>query len=425
MRDGLLGRPPGDRDFVVVGATPEQMLAEGYKPVGADFPVFLHPQTGEEYALARTEKKHGRGHRGFVFYASPEVSLEEDLRRRDLTINAMAQDADGVLIDPFGGAADIAEKKLRHVSAAFCEDPLRVLRVARFAAVFPDFSIAEETRALMQKMAANGETAELSAERVWRELERGFAAVHPSGMIKTLDDCGVLGGILPEVAALSGVPERLDYHPEGDSFIHVMMVLDAAAELRLSAAEVFAALLHDIGKAETPPHILPSHHGHEARGAKLAAALCERMKAPRRFADLAALAAAEHGNVHNALNARASTVADLLARLDAFRRPERAESVLRVSEADYAYWPARRGTKYPQGAFMRGALQAMAEIDAGEIAGKVAAQGGGADKIAEQIRQARIQATRKVRRLPEHESAWQKMQTAKPAGNYPVENYKK
>ncbi len=414
VRDELLGRLAGDRDFVVTGATPEEMFAAGYKAAGADFPVFLHPQTGEEYALARTEKKRGRGHRGFVFYTSPEVSLEDDLRRRDLTVNAMARGDDGVLIDPFGGTADAAAKRLRHVSAAFAEDPLRVLRVARFAAVFPDFSIAEETMALMQKMTDGGETAELSAERIWRELERGFAAARPSRMLQILNNCGLLEKILPETAALRGVPERTDYHPEGDSFVHVMMALDAAAELRLSAAEVFAVLLHDIGKAQTPPHILPSHHGHEARGAKLAAALCERIKAPRQFGDLAVLTAAEHGNVHNALNARASTVADLSARLDAFRRPQRAESVLRACEADYAYWPARRGTEYPQGKFLRAAWREMAAIDAGAIAREVAAKGGGADKIAEQIRQARIKAARKIRRLPEHESAWQKMQPAKP-----------
>lgn len=417
MRDKILGRPPGDRDFVVVGATPEQMQTAGYKPVGADFPVFLHPQTGEEYALARTEKKAGRGHRGFVFYASPKVSLEEDLRRRDLTINAMAEDENGVLIDPFGGAADIAAKRLRHVSEAFDEDPLRVLRVARFAAVFADFVVAPETTARMKNMTAAGEIADLSAERIWRELERGCGATRPSRMVEVLHDCGALRAVLPEVAALDGVPERTDYHPEGDTFIHTNMVLDAAAALHLDAAEVFAALLHDIGKAQTPPDILPSHHGHERRGAKLAAALCKRMKAPRRFAELAVLAAAEHGNVHNALNARASTVADLAARLDAFRRAARAESVLRVCEADYAYWPARRGTVYPQGEFMREAVAAMAKTDAGEIARAVAAKGGGADKIAEQIRQAQILAARKVRRMPKHEEAWQKMQTAKPEIN--------
>ena len=413
MRDGLLGREGGDRDFVVTGSSPEEMFAAGYKAAGADFPVFLHPRTGEEYALARTEKKRGRGHRGFVFYAAPEVSLEDDLRRRDLTVNAMARDGGGNLIDPFGGAADISAKVLRHVSPAFAEDPLRVLRVARFAAVFPDFSVAEETAALMRKMTADGGAAELTAERVWRELERGCAAARPSRMIEVLRECGALKEILPEVAALCGVPERLDYHPEGETYAHVLMALDAAAELRLDAAEVFAVLLHDIGKAETPPDILPSHYGHEARGAKLAGNLCARLRTPRRFADLAALAAAEHGNVHNALNARPSTVADLSARLDAFRRPGRAESVLRVCEADYAYWPARRGTAYPQGVFMRAAWRAMAETDSGGVARRVAGRGGGADKIAAQIRRERIKAVRRVRREPEHERAWQNMRAQK------------
>ncbi len=418
VRDALLGREAGDRDFVVIGATPEQMLAAGYKPAGADFPVFIHPQTGEEYALARTERKSGRGHRGFTFYAAPEVSLPDDLRRRDLTINAMARGEDGDLIDPFGGAADIAAKKLRHVSPAFAEDPLRVLRVARFAAALPDFSIAEETRELMRELAQSGETAELSAERVWRELARGFAAPAPRRMIEILEDCGALAHILPEIAALRGVPERLDYHPEGDTFIHTMMALDAAADLRLSAEEVFAVLLHDTGKAETPAPILPSHHGHEARSAELARRLCARLKTPRRFAELAVLSAAEHGNAHNALAARASTVVDLSARLDAFRRPSRAESFLRVCEADYAYWPARRGTEYPQGAFLREVWSALAKIDGGEIARAAEEKRGKkeAEYIADQIRQARIKTARETRKNPKHEAAHQKMKTAKPEG---------
>ncbi|MGU9951018.1 MAG: multifunctional CCA addition/repair protein [Gammaproteobacteria bacterium WSBS_2016_MAG_OTU1] len=411
VRDKLLERPPGDRDFVVVGTTPEEMLSAGYRAVGVGFPVFLHPKTNEEYALARTEKKHGRGYRGFVFYTSPDVSLEEDLRRRDLTINAIAQEDDGTLIDPFGGVADIAAKQLRHISSAFAEDPVRVLRVARFAAMFPDFSIADDTMDLMKKMVRCGETEHLVAERVWQELARGFAAACPSRMIKVLAECGLLAQIMPEVAALDGVAERLDYHPEGDTFVHTMMVVDAAADLQLSAPEVFAALLHDIGKAKTPASVLPSHHGHEARGAKLATAMCERLVAPNEFADLAILAAAEHGNIHNSLAARASTVADILSRLDAYRRPERAISVVRVSEADYAYWHTRRGTEYPQGAFMRAAMIVAANIPAGDIAQKtIEKHGSNSQKIAEQIRQARILAIRKTRELPTHTNAFQKMQ---------------
>ncbi|MGI9297717.1 MAG: multifunctional CCA addition/repair protein [Gammaproteobacteria bacterium] len=410
VRDALLGRPPGDRDFVVVGATPEEMRAAGYTPVGADFPVFIHPRTGEEYALARTEKKRGRGYRGFTFYAAPDVNLRDDLRRRDLTINAMARDENGALTDPFGGARDLAAKTLRHVSPAFAEDPLRILRVARFAAALPDFAVAEETAALMREMTRGGELADLSAERVWRELQRGLSAARPSRMFQVMRECGALAAVLPEVAALDGTPERKDYHPEGDSFVHTMMTLDAAAEMRLSAEECFAALLHDIGKARTPPHILPSHHGHEARGARLAATLCRRLKTPRRFADLAILACAEHGNVHNALAARPGTVADLLSRLDVFRRPNRAESVLRVCGADFAYWPARRGAAYPQGEFLRAARRAAAAVDSGAVARAEKEKHGGApDKIAAQIRQARIKEIRKIRAQPAHRAAHEKM----------------
>jgi methionine--tRNA ligase beta chain len=263
VRDTLLGRSVGDRDFVVIGETPENMLAAGFMPVGGEFPVFLHPKTKEEYALARTEKKHGKGYHGFVFYAAPDVSLKDDLRRRDLTVNAIAQDENGKLIDPWGGINDLTAKVLRHVSPAFSEDPVRLLRVARFAATLPDFSIAADTMALMRHMVQRGEAANLTAERVWRELARGLTAACPARMIEVMNDCGLLEVILPEVAALRGVPERRDYHPEGETYIHTLMVLDAAADLHLSAAECFAALVHDIGKAQTPATILPSHHGHE------------------------------------------------------------------------------------------------------------------------------------------------------------------
>lgn len=334
VRDRLLQRPLGDKDYVVVGASPQQMLAAGFKPVGADFPVFIHPDSGEEYALARTERKSGRGYHGFVFYSEATVRLEDDLQRRDLTINAMAMSDSGELIDPHGGGEDLRARVLRHVSPAFAEDPVRILRVARFAAMLPDFTVADDTMTLMRQMVEAGEVRYLQAERVWRELARGLTATRPSRMLQTLADCGALAVLLPEVAALRGVPERLDYHPEGDSFIHTLMVADAAALRGGGVGECFAALLHDTGKAQTPADILPKHYGHEKHSAALAEAVCARLKPPRDVAQLAVLAAREHGNVHKALDMRAATVTDLLLRLDAFRRVARFESVLRVCEAD-------------------------------------------------------------------------------------------
>ena len=398
VRDELLGASGGDRDFVVVGATPEQMGDAGFKPVGGDFPVFIHPQSGEEYALARTERKSGRGYRGFVFHAGVDVSLQDDLKRRDLTINAMAKNENGELIDPHGGANDIKARVLRHTSPAFVEDPVRILRVARFAASLPEFSVAEETTNLMREMVNNGEAEHLRAERVWRELARGLSAKKPSRMIDTLHSCGALEIILPEVAALKGVPERLDYHPEGETYKHTMMVLDTAAARGCTGVECFAALLHDTGKAQTPPDILPSHHGHEARSATLARAICQRLKTPRAFADIAILAAAEHGNVHKCMEMRESTVIDLLARMDAFRRRERMESVLRVCEADFYYWQPRKDEPYPQSDFLRAATSAATGIDAEQTASKAAQAGADGKKISEAIRTARIKALRELRK---------------------------
>ena len=389
VRDELLGLPVADRDFVVVGATPEEMAARGFMPVGGDFPVFLHPQTREEYALARTERKSGRGYGGFVFHASPEVSLEDDLRRRDLTINAMAKDENGELIDPYGGARDLQEGVLRHVSEAFAEDPVRILRTARFAARFANFATAEDTRRLLRRMVAEGEADHLTTERVWRELSRGLAERKPSRMIEALRECGALEKVLPEVAALQGVPERLDYHPEGESYLHTLMVIDAAADMDLSGPERFAALLHDIGKAETPAEILPSHHGHEGRGAALVKVACQRLKPPRKWADLARIAAREHGRVHSALEMRAATLADLFSALDAYRRPERLDSVLRVCRADYYFLPERLNTPYPPESRVRAAFAAAMSVDAGAIA-RATEQ----EKIAEKIRAARIEAIR-------------------------------
>lgn len=396
VRDELLGIGGGDEDFVVVGATPEQMGAAGFRPVGGDFPVFVHPQTGAEYALARTERKSGRGYKGFVFHTGADVSLTDDLRRRDLTINAIAKDGNGELTDPFGGAADIRARVLRHVSPAFAEDPVRILRVARFAAALPGFAVAGETMALMKKMTADGEVSHLRPERVWRELARGLATPAPSVMIKTLHECGALRVVLPEVAALDGIPERLDYHPEGDSFVHTMMVIDAAAARGCDAAECFAALLHDVGKAQTPADILPKHYGHETRSAVLARAICARLKTPNHFADMAVLTAAEHGNVHKSMEMRAAKVVDLLARLGAFRRPAAMEPVLRVCEADFYYLPERKGKVYPQSIFLRAAADAACGVNAAAAAAKVTAAGGGGQQIADAIRTARICAVREV-----------------------------
>ena len=399
VRDELLGRPAGDKDYVVVNKTPQEMTAAGFKPVGKDFPVFLHPQSGEEYALARTERKSGRGYHGFVFHTGSDVTLEDDLRRRDLTINAMAQGADGKLIDPHGGEKDIKARVLRHVSPAFAEDPVRVLRTARFAAMLADFSVAEETMALMKKITQTGEGDNLTVERVWRELARGIGESAPNKMIEALRECGLLKIILPEVAALEGVAERLDYHPEGDTYRHALMVLEAAAKRGLSPAERFAALLHDIGKGQMPKDILPSHHGHEKKSAEMAAALCARLRVPREFTDLAVLAAAEHGNVHKCMEMRPATVVDLLMRLDAFRRPARFESVLRVCEADFYYWPARADSPYPQGDFLRSALNSVSMVDSAAIAQETKDKFGdtpqNSQKIAEKIRLARIKALTK------------------------------
>lgn len=280
VRDRLLGRPGGDRDWVVVGATPQQMTDLGFRPVGRDFPVFLHPDTGEEHALARTERKSGRGYHGFTVYAAPEVTLEDDLVRRDLTVNAMAQDEDGTVIDPHGGQRDLADRVLRHVSPAFAEDPVRILRLARFAARFADFTVADETLALMRQMVDEGEVDHLVAERVWQELARGLMEARPSRMFAVLRDCGALARLLPELDRLWGVPQRADYHPEVDTGVHVMMVLDMAARLGASLPVRYACLGHDLGKGTTPADILPRHLGHEGRSVRLLRDVSERLRVP-------------------------------------------------------------------------------------------------------------------------------------------------
>ncbi|MBU4499395.1 MAG: multifunctional CCA addition/repair protein, partial [Gammaproteobacteria bacterium] len=335
VRDRLLGLPVADRDYVVVGATPEQMVALGYQPVGKDFPVFLHPGTHAEYALARTERKSGAGYKGFTVHASPDVTLEEDLSRRDLTINAIAEDSDGALIDPYGGQRDLAARTFRHVSEAFAEDPVRILRVARFAARFTAFTVAAETNALMRQMVDNGEVDALVPERVWQEIARGLMEAQPSRMFRVLRDCGALARLFPEIDRLFGVPQPPAHHPEIDTGVHVMLVVDWAAQQGFSLPVRFAALTHDLGKGVTPPELWPKHHGHEAKSVDLVRALCERIRVPADCRDLAVAVARDHGNAHRALELRAATVVELLERVDAFRRPDRFTEFLQACECDF------------------------------------------------------------------------------------------
>jgi tRNA nucleotidyltransferase (CCA-adding enzyme) len=389
VRDQLLGLPLADRDWVVVGATPDELIQAGYLPVGRDFPVFLHPTTHEEYALARTERKTAPGYHGFVFHAAPDVTLEEDLARRDLTINAMAFDEAGRLIDPFGGRHDLAARVLRHVGPAFAEDPVRILRVARFAARFADFSVADETRALMRAMAAAGEVDALVPERVWQELARGLMERKPSRMFEVLRDCGALARLLPELDRLWGVPQRADYHPEVDTGRHVMMVIDSAARLNFSLPVRFAALLHDLGKGTTERALLPSHPGHEARSAELAEAVCARLRVPGDCRDLALIAAREHGRATCIGELRAGTVFELLERCDALRRPDRFVQFLDACEADYRGRTGKEDEPFPHRAPWLAALAAARAVDAGAIAARHA---GDKPRIAAAVRQARIAA---------------------------------
>ena len=388
VRDGLLGLPVQDRDHVVVGATPEAMLARGFKPVGKDFPVFLHPDSHEEYALARTERKTAPGYKGFVFHAAPDVTLEADLARRDLTINAIAQDESGALVDPFGGQADLAARVLRHVGPAFAEDPVRVLRVARFAARFPDFHVAEETLALMRLMADNGEVDHLVPERVWQELARGLMEARPSRMIDVLHACGALAKVLPELERLFGVPQPAEHHPEVDTGAHILRVVDQAAARRFPLPVRYAALLHDLGKGATPHAEWPHHHGHEATGAALAEAASERLRAPADCRDLAVLAAREHGVIHDAATLRPATVVKLLERVDALRRPERFGQLLEACECDFRGRPGWEDRPWPAGSILRSALVAVQAVDAGAIAAATADKA----QIAQRVHEARVAA---------------------------------
>jgi tRNA nucleotidyltransferase (CCA-adding enzyme) len=392
VRDALLGLPVNDVDWVVVGGSPDEMIAAGYLPVGKDFPVFLHPQTREEYALARTERKTGRGYHGFAFHAAPEVTLEQDLARRDLTINAMAQADDGTLIDPFHGQRDLKDRVLRHVTEAFREDPVRILRVARFAARFHSFSLAPETMELMRAMVAEGEADHLVPERVWQELARGLVEPRPSRMFELLRECGALARVLPEVDRLWGVPQRADYHPEVDTGVHNMMVLDMSARLAAPLPVRFACLTHDLGKGTTPQHILPRHIGHEQRSADLLKKVCNRLRVPNDCRELADVVAREHGNIHRSGEFGAAAVVRLLERCDAFRKPQRFEQVLQACECDAR---GRRGMEenaYPPRDRLLLALGAARAVDTATIAAQASEQGAAGQEVGERIHAARAQA---------------------------------
>ena len=392
VRDALLGLPVQDRDWVVVGATPEALAAQGYVPVGKDFPVFLHPASREEYALARTERKTAQGYRGFAVHAAPDVTLEEDLARRDLTINAIAQSEDGVLTDPYGGQRDIAARVLRHVTEAFTEDPVRILRVARFAARFPDFSIAPDTMALMQRMVTDGEVDALVPERVWQELARGLMAQQPSRMFEVLRACGALTKLLPEVARLWGVPQRAEYHPEVDTGVHLMMVLDMAAQWQAPIEVRFACLGHDLGKGTTPQAEWPRHIGHEERSARLLKALCLRLRVPNDCSELADVVAREHGNIHRSGEFGAAALVRLLERCDAFRKPERFADILLACECDARGRLGLNEQPYPQRQRLLGALTAAQSVNTAEVAAAAEAQGLSGAAIGQAVQAARTQA---------------------------------
>ncbi len=392
VRDQLLGQPTSDRDWVVVGARAQDLLDRGFLPVGRDFPVFLHPKTHEEYALARTERKSGRGYTGFTVFAEPSVTLEEDLSRRDLTINAMAMTESGEIIDPFGGQQDLDKGILRHVGAAFVEDPVRILRLARFAARYETFRVADETMALMQQMVRSDEVNALVAERVWQEIARGLMERTPSRMFAVLRECGALAVILPEVNALFGVPQRADYHPEIDCGIHTMMVVDYAAQHDYSLPERYAALCHDLGKALTPDDILPKHHGHEGAGVVPLKAMNTRLNVPRACAQLALVVARFHGLLHSVSELRASTIVDTLQRCDAFRQPQRFASALKVGIADTRGRLGFENADYPQQDLWQDYLDACLALDTAAIVAACTDKA----KIPEAVRAARIKAVKAV-----------------------------
>ena len=367
VRDELLGLPVKDKDYVVTGSSPEEMVRLGYKPVGKDFPVFLHPETHEEYALARTERKTAKGYKGFQVYAAPEVTLEQDLARRDLTINAIARDMSGKLIDPYRGAEDLRQGILRHVSPAFVEDPVRVLRVARFAARY-DFRIADETLQLMKEMAHRGEIDALVAERVWQELAKGLMEAKPSRMFESLRAAHALQKILPEVDALFGVPQPEAHHPEIDTGVHVMMVIDFAAQQNYALPVRFAALTHDLGKGTTPPEEWPRHIAHEARSVELVKSVCKRLRVPNDCRELALITAKYHGDAHRALELRPQTLLKLLKVTDAFRQEQRFRAFLQACESDSRGRKGYSERPYRQADYLLGVLKTALQVDAGEIA---------------------------------------------------------
>jgi tRNA nucleotidyltransferase (CCA-adding enzyme) len=390
VRDKLLGLPVKDHDWVVVGATPQAMIELGYRQVGKDFPVFLHPKSNEEYALARTERKTAPGYTGFAFHAAPDVTLEDDLRRRDLTINAIAMSNDGAIIDPFNGQRDLNDKVLRHVSNAFEEDPVRILRLARFYARFAPlgFTIAPETMVLMQRMVVSGEVNALVAERVWQEMQRALGEQRPSAFFEALRECGALNKLFPEIDRLFGVPQTAIHHPEIDTGIHTMMVLEQAALISPEPRVRFAALLHDLGKGTTPHTEWPRHIGHEARSLPLVRQLCERLRTPNDYRDLALLAAKFHTHCHRANELRASTLVDTLQELDAYRRPERFEEFLLACLADYRGRGGFEGRDYPQMELFRRAREAALSVDAAALA----QSGLKGQKLADELRRRRVAA---------------------------------
>ena len=390
VRDRLLNRPVTDVDWVVVGSDAHTMEQKGFRPVGGDFPVFLHPKTGEEYALARTERKSGVGYGGFTFFASPTVTLEEDLIRRDLTINAMAEDEHGAITDPYGGQQDLAARVLRHVSPAFAEDPLRVLRVARFAARFAPlgFSVAPETLSLMRELSASGELAELTAERVWKEISRALMEARPDVFIEVLKASGALKALLPEVDQLFGVPQRAEHHPEVDTGIHALMVLKKCAELNAPLTVRWAALMHDLGKGTTPKDQWPRHIAHETRGLALVKKVNNRFKVPKECAELALLVCEYHTHAHRAFELRAETLATLLQRFDVYRRPERFEEFVQACKADAQGRLGFEHRPYPQADYLLSAMQTARAINAAPLL----AQGLQGAELGKALNAARLQA---------------------------------
>ena len=396
VRDQLLGLPVNDTDWVVVGATPEQMTARGFVPVGRDFPVFLHPQTHEEYALARTERKQGTGYRGFVVHTAADVTLEEDLARRDLTINAIAAPADWTktseLFDPYNGQQDLQDKVLRHVTEAFREDPVRILRLARFSARFTDFTVAPETLQLMREMVAAGEVDALVPERIWQEISRGLMEAQPSRMFNLLRDCGALQRLLPELDKLWGVPQRAEYHPEVDTGVHAMMVLDMSARLQTALTVRFACLCHDFGKGTTPADVLPRHIGHEQRSVRLLLQVCDRWRVPNDCKELAEVVAREHGNIHRSGELNAAALLRLLERCDAIRKPERFEEALLACECDARGRLGFEDAAYPQRPRLGGALQAALAVETAPVAQAAAQRGLKGKAIGDAVSKAREQA---------------------------------